>query len=153
MGANKEAQGRQWAALDQLVQGLVRAEISKGEEFVYDGARLYPEEVSDILLPSMMCLADGVSRYVGLGTSGYEYGLESDGRSAFPLYAKPPEEAVSFHRVAPFVVEVFDSFVLENRADVTRVFEKAAQSLNAEFSLERDARMSDEAEHIPERSR
>ena len=133
-----------WETLVVLVVGLAEAEMESGEQFVYDGARLYSEDVADMLLPSMLCLAQGVADYVGMGNLGYEFGFDTDSKAAFPLYAKGVTgdgASFQFHRVAPFLVEVFDSYVLENRADVARVFEAAAQTLDASFTLEQRARV------------
>lgn len=132
---------RSWESLNSLVTGLAEAEFGRGNgPFLYDGARLFPEDVGDMLLPSILCLAQGVSRYVGMGEFGYEYRIEQDADSAFPLVAKANGKPAAFHLVAPFVVEVFDSYVLENRADVARVFEAAAQNLHSDFTLERNTR-------------
>lgn len=133
--------GRNWEALETLVTGLAEAEFGGGGQFLYDGARLFPEDVSEMLLPSIVCLAQGVCRYVDMGEFGYDYGFERDTKSAFPLVARPGGEKVApFHLVAPFVVEVFDSYVLEHRNDVARVFEAAAQTLDPDFTLERVTR-------------
>lgn len=133
--------GKGWDSLNTLVLGLAEEEFGKGEQFLYDGARLFPEDVADMLLPSILCLAQGVSRYVGMGEFGYDYGFDKGAKSAFPLYAAPSAQLAPFHLVAPFVVEVFDSYVMESRADIARVFEAAAQTLDSEFSLERNTSM------------
>lgn len=133
-----------WDSLNTLVSGLAEAEFGRGEQFVYDGARLYPEDVADMLLPSILCLAQGVSRYVGMGEFGYDYGLDAETKDAFPLSAFPAGKIAPFHRIAPFVVEAFDSYVLENRADIARVFEAAAQTIYPDFTLERNTRVGRE---------
>ncbi len=146
----QDAAEKSWDSLNTLVSGLAEDEFGKGGQFVYDGARLYPEDVADMLLPSILCLAQGVSRYVGMGDFGYEYGFEPESKEAFPLVARASVEAglAPFHRVAPFVVEVFDSYVMENRADIARVFEAAAQILDEDFTLERNTRIGREAAHF-----
>lgn len=137
---------KSWESLNTLVSGLAEAEFGRGEQFVYDGARLYPEDVADMLLPSILCLAQGVSRYVGMGEFGYGYGLELGGtKEAFPLTASPVGQIAPFHRIAPFVVEAFDSYVVENRADIARVFEAAAQTIYPDFTLERNTRIGRES--------
>lgn len=134
-----------WQSLSKLVEGLAEADQRQGSDslFMYDGMRIHPEDVADMLLPSMLCLAQGVSRYVGMGEFGYEFKIEPDtsASAAFPLSATPSGEIAPFHRIAPFVLEVFDSYVLENRMNVARVFEAAAQMIHPEFTLEQNTRM------------
>ena len=43
------------------------------------------------------------------------------------------------------MVEAFDSYVLENRADIARVFEAAARMIYPDFTLERNTRTGREA--------
>lgn len=140
-----EAQ-QSWESLNTLVAGLAEAEFGRGEQFVYDGARLYPEDVADMLLPSILCLAQGVSRYVGMGEFGYDYALDPETTEAFPLAASPVGQIAPFHRIAPFVVEAFDSYVIENRADIARVFEVAVQTIYPDFTLERNTRVGRESQ-------
>ena len=135
-----------WDSLNTLVSGLAEAEFGRGEQFVYDGARLYPEDVADMLLPSILCLAQGVSRYVGMGEFGYDYALDPETTEAFPLAASPVGQIAPFHRIAPFVVEAFDSYVIENRADIARVFEVAVQTIYPDFTLERNTRVGRESQ-------
>lgn len=141
-----------WDAYEILVTGMARAEREKGEIFLYDGAPLYPEDVADMLLPSMICLAQGVSRYVGMGDLGYDCAFEEDSKDTFPLAVRRVGGGAPFHKVAPFLVEVFDSYVMENRADVARVFEAAAQTLDPDFTLSRNARVGREAAGAQARS-
>ena len=140
-----EAQ-KSWESLNTLVSGLAEAEFARGEQFMYDGARLYPEDVADMLLPSILCLAQGVSRYVGMGEFGYDYALDPETTEAFPLAASPVGQIAPFHRIAPFVVEAFDSYVIENRADIARVFEVAVQTIYPDFTLERNTRVGRESQ-------
>ena len=140
-----EAQ-QSWESLNTLVAGLAEAEFGRGEQFVYDGARLYPEDVADMLLPSILCLAQGVSRYVGMGEFGYDYALDPETTEAFPLAASPVGQIAPFHRIAPFVVRAFDSYVIENRADIARVFEAAVQTIYPDFTLERNTRVGRESQ-------
>ena len=140
-----EAQ-QSWESLNTLVAGLAEAEFGRGEQFVYDGARLYPEDVADMLLPSILCLAQGVSRYVGMGEFGYDYALDPETTEAFPLAASPVGQIAPFHRIAPFVVEAFDSYVIENLADIARVFEVAVQTIYPDFTLERNTRVGRESQ-------
>ena len=135
-----------WESLSTLISGLAEAEFGRGEQFVYDGARLYPEDVADMLLPSILCLAQGVSRYVGMGEFGYDYALDPETTEAFPLAASPVGQIAPFHRIAPFVVEAFDSYVIENRADIARVFEAAVQTIYPDFTLERNTRVGRESQ-------
>ena len=137
---------KSWESLTTLVVGLAEREYQKGDPFLYDRARLFPEDVADMLLPSVVCLAQGVARYVGMGEFGYDFKLEPESKEAFPLVAvRGMERLAPFHRIAPFVVEVFDSYVLEHRADVARVFEAAAQTIHPDFSLERNTRIGRES--------
>lgn len=137
---------KSWESLMTLVTGLAEREHAQGTQFLYDRARLFPEDVADMLLPSVICLAQGVSRYVGMGEFGYDYKLDPESKEAFPLVAvRNIDKLAPFHRVGPFVVEVFDSYVLEHRADVARVFEAAAQSIHPDFTLERNTRVGREA--------
>jgi len=133
----------QWESLSTLVSGLAEAEFERGKQFLYGGAPIFSEDVADMLLPSILCLAQGVSRYVGMGEFGYEYKFDLDTKEAFPLVASPSGQMAPFHLVAPFVVEVFESYVLANHANVARVFEAAAQTLDAEFTLERNTQFGD----------
>ena len=130
-----------WESLSTLISGLAEAEFGRGEQFVYDGARLYPEDVADMLLPSILCLAQGVARYVDMGDFGYDFDIEPESQGAFPLQASPKDRIAPFHLIAPFVVEAFDSYVIECRADVAKVFEAAAQLIYPDFALERNTRV------------
>lgn len=123
-----------------LVSSLAESEFGRGKQFVYDGARLYPEDVADMLLPSILCLAQGMAEYVDMGEFGYEFDIKPESQDAFPLQASPRSRR-TFHLVAPFVLDAFDSYVVEFRADVAKVFEAAAQLIYPDFTLERNTRV------------
>ena len=123
--------GETWDAYRRLLTGLTS---DSKEEFRYEGARLWPDDVTDMLLPSVLCLADSISRFTGLGTVGYDFVL-TENADPFPLQATASQD-VPFHRTSPFVAEAFYSYVLPNRLDVTKVFEQAAQLLDAQYRLD-----------------
>ena len=43
--------------LKRLLTGLATVEVDKGNEFFYQGSKLYPDEVADLMLPSVLCLS------------------------------------------------------------------------------------------------
>ena len=82
-----------------------------------------------------------VAKYVGMGEFGYDFDIAPESQEAFPLQASPKGRVAPFHLIAPFVVEAFDSYVIECRADVAKVFEAAAQLIYPDFTLERNTRV------------
>jgi hypothetical protein len=94
-----EAQ-RCWESLNTLVVGLAEAELARGQHFVYDGSSLLAEDVADMLLPSILCLAQGVARYVDMGELGYEFDIAPNSGDAFPLQASPRDRIAPFHLIA-----------------------------------------------------
>lgn len=136
---------KKWESLITLVTGLADAESARGLEFFYKGSKLYSEDVADLLMPSILCLAQGTSSVLGMGNFGYSYSMEGNSQPGeFPLSATPNGAIAPFHRIAPFVVHAFDSYVLKNHADITYVFEAAAQTINFEFTLKRNTRLGQE---------
>lgn len=119
--------------LKRLVIGLADQQIKKGQEFYYDGGRLFADEVADVTLPSLLCLAQHMSERVGLGSFGYQFEL-GEVNPVFPLRVQRVGTA-SFFQVAPFVLEIFDSDLLECRSDLAMFFERAAKLVTPEFDL------------------
>jgi hypothetical protein len=105
--------------LRRLCEGLADREIRSGTRFLYDGSPLHADEVSDLLLPSLLCTSLDL-----------------------PIVMQPTSQPKLFLEIAPFVVEVFDGKLMDCRADLLRLFEAAAQVIRPDFSLERDTRFS-----------
>lgn len=129
--------------LKRLLTGLADQAVKQGHDFLYDGARLYADEVADLMLPSVMCIAQDVAERVGLGSLGYRFMLGPKQAVGFPLLMEPVGEAKRFFEVAPFLTEVFDGEVMDSRLDLARLFESAARLLKPEFDLERDTNYGD----------
>jgi len=121
--------------LKRLLIGLVDQEIIKGKEFVYDSGKLYADEVADLMLPSVLCLASDVAVRLGLGSLGYQFSLAQSAADGLPLVMQRADGAVAFSKVAPFVVEIFDGEMMDCRLDLARLFETAARLVNPEFVL------------------
>jgi hypothetical protein len=117
-----------------LVIGLADQEIKAGRNFKFDGGDLHADEVAELITPSMLCIAQRLSERLGTGDFGFQFEL-GDANPVFPLHAKRVSANVRFFQVAPFVTEVFERNVLACRADLSQVFELAAQTLHPEFSL------------------
>ncbi len=115
--------------LRRLLTGLADQAIVRGEQFIYDGGELYADDVADIGLVSVLCLAQALSESVGLGGFGYEFRLAAPANPVFPIHASPPEVLPEFFRVAPFVAAVFHAEVLEARQDFTLLYHAAVQRL------------------------
>jgi hypothetical protein len=129
--------------LKRLLTGLVDQEIRAGNEFMYDGAELHADEVADLMLPSVVCISQGLSERVGIGAFGYRFSLGEAGNGAFPLVMEQVGEPKLFLEVAPFVAEVFEGEVMDCRLDLARLFEAAAKSLHPNFDLDRDSNYGD----------
>jgi hypothetical protein len=123
--------------LRRLCEGLADREIRSGTDFHYDGSRLHADEVSDLLLPSVLCLAQDLSERAGTGSLGFRFTLGSGTGIDLPLSLEVLDESHLFLEVAPFVVEVFDQTLMECRADLLRLFEAAVQVIRPDFTLER----------------
>jgi hypothetical protein len=127
--------------LKRLVIGMADQEILAGRDFFYDGGRLHADEVADLMLPSVVCIAQDLSDRLELGSFGYRFKLGASDSAAFPLtmefVADGSVDAKRFFEVAPFVVEVFEGEVVDCRLDLARLFESAARLVREDFSLDR----------------
>lgn len=126
------------AQLKRLVTGLATVEIDKGNEFFYQGSKLYPDEVADLMLPSIVCIAQDVSARIGLGDFGYRFDIGSGSPTSFPLVMTRVDDKKRFFEIAPFVVEVFDAEVVECRHDLVKLFESAVRLVQSEPRPEGD---------------
>lgn len=120
--------------LRRLVLGLADQAITRGSTFMYDGGQLHADDVADIALPSILCIAQSVSARTGLGDFGYQFSIEQP-NPVFPLHATCVREGALFFDVAPFVSEVFHGEVLDCRQDLAVLFEAAAQLVRPAFNL------------------
>lgn len=123
------------AQLQRLLTGLADQEILAGAQFLYDDATLYPDEVADLLLPSVLCLAQELSCRLGMGTWGYTFMLGAPEAVGFPLLVSAPAGGPLFLEVAPFATHVFTEQLMACRDDVARLFEAAARLVRPGFSL------------------
>ena len=147
--------------LRRLVLGLADQAIRRGEKFFYDGGELHADDVADIGLPSILCIAQDVSSRAGLGGFGYQFKMDQP-NPVFPLHAVQVGERARFFDVAPFVSEVFHGEVMDCRQDLAVLFEAAAQLLLPGFSLVAntnhtvpvgsDAPLEPDTSPVPERS-
>lgn len=128
--------------LNRLFIGMADQEIRSGKEFFYDGGKLHADEVSDLLLPSVLCIAQELSDRLGLGTFGYQFALGEKKPIGFPLTMAFTPNGKRFLEIAPFVAEVFQGEVMDCRNDPARVFECAAKTLDPSFSLDGDTNYS-----------
>lgn len=120
--------------LRRLVLGLADQAIRRGDKFFYDGGALHADDVADIGLPSILCIAQDVSSRAGMGGFGYQFKMDQP-NPVFPLHASLAGNAPRFFEVAPFVSEVFHGEVMDCRQDLAVLFETAAQLLRPGFSL------------------
>ena len=127
--------------LKRLVIGMADQEILAGKDFFYDGGKLHADEVADLMLPSVVCIAQDLSDRLDLGSFGYRFNLGASDSTAFPLsmelVADGSVATKRFFEVAPFVVEVFEGEVVDCRLDLARLFESAARLVQEDFSLDR----------------
>ena len=121
--------------LHRLVTGLVDQDIKGGNTFSYDGGELHAEEVSDIALSSILCIAQDLSLRLGMGDFGFDFELTDSGEPVFPLRMSQARDGVTFMTVAPLVVEVFEREVRECRHDLAHLFEMAAQRIDVNYTL------------------
>lgn len=119
----------------RLVTGLADQEIKAGREFVYDGGALHADDVAEIGMPSILCIAQDLSKRLGTGDFGYRFQM-GEVNPVFPLHAIRERPTARFFEVAPFVTEVFEGEVLDCRHDLARLFEVAAKLVRPEFNLE-----------------
>lgn len=122
------------AQMRRLVIGLADQDIKDGQGFGYDGGVLHAEEVADLALPSILCLAQDLSQRLGVGDLGYRFELAT-ANPVFPLHALHERQGVGFSAAAPFVTEVFEHEVRECRHDLARLFEMAAQRVQPDYTL------------------
>lgn len=120
--------------LRRLVLGLTDQAIVRGDEFRYDGGLLHADDVADIALPSILCLAQDLSVRYGVGSFGYEFKMDEP-NPVFPLHAVSVDGDVNFSKVAPFISEVFHGEVMDCRQDLAVLFETAAQLVRPGFNL------------------
>ena len=129
------------AQLKRLFIGLADQEIRAGKDFLYDGGKLHADEVADLMLPSVVCIAQDLSDRLGMGSFGYRFTLGASEPGGFPLVMERvvgDKSDKRFFEIAPFVMEVFEGEVIDCRLDLARLFESAARLLQADFSLDRD---------------
>lgn len=124
--------------LKRLFIGMADQEIRAGKDFLYDGGKLHADEVADLMLPSVVCIAQDLSDRLGLGAFGYRFTLGASVPVGFPVSMERVADDKRFFEVAPFVVEVFEGEVMDCRLDLARLFESAARLVQADFSLDRD---------------
>ncbi len=121
--------------LRRLVTGLADQEIKAGRAFYYDGGVMYADDVANVALPSILCIAQDLSQRLGVGGFGYHFKMGAP-NPVFPLHAIPERPAPRFFGVAPFITEVFDGEVMDCRHDLALLFQAAAQLLRPEFRLD-----------------
>lgn len=122
------------AQLQRLTFGLADQLIVRGTPLTYDGGRLRPAEAVDLSLPSLLCLADELSRRVGTGDIGFDFALLDRPNPVFPLDAVPRSPR-PFIAIAPYLVEAFDQHVASSEYDLAHVFAAAARVLDPQFDL------------------
>ena len=130
-------------SLKRLLIGMSDQAIRAGNPFTYDGGVLHADEVADLTLPSVVCIAQELSDRLGLDGFGYRFALVGSNAAGFPLtMERVIEDAAAgrkrFFEIAPFVVEVFEGEVMDCRHDLAKLFESAARIVRADFSLTRD---------------
>ncbi|WP_323004783.1 hypothetical protein [Denitromonas sp.] len=121
--------------LRRLVTGLADQEVKAGRGFAYDGGVMHADDVAEVALPSILCIAQDLSRRLGVGDFGYRFEMREP-NPVFPLHAIPERPAPRFFEVAPFITEVFDGEVMDCRQDLALLFEAAAKLLRPEFNLD-----------------
>ena len=121
--------------LRRLVTGLADQEIKAGRGFAYDGGVMYADDVVEVALPSILCIAQDLSRRLGVEYFGYRFEM-GEPNPIFPLHAILERPAPRFFEVAPFITEVFDGEVMGCRQDLALLFEAAAKLLRPEFNLD-----------------
>lgn len=124
MGSQYELESQ----LRRLLIGLSDQRIKNGDTFKYDGAALFASDVGDIVLPAALCLADTLSQRLGMGGAGFEF-FVGDPNPIFPI-AMTQVKKREFFEVAPFLAEVFEGMVYEQRHDLTGLYVMAAHALN-----------------------
>ncbi|MEH6416425.1 MULTISPECIES: hypothetical protein [Pseudomonas] len=115
--------------LRRLLTGLADQAIVRGEQFIYDGGELYADDVAEIGLVAVLCIAQALSERAGLGGFGYQFQLAAPANPVFPIHASAPQVLPDFFRVAPFVSAVFHSEVMDARQDLTLLYHAAVLRL------------------------
>ncbi|MGO3987610.1 hypothetical protein ABI582_24965 [Pseudomonas sp. SAS7] len=115
--------------LRRLLTGLADQAIVRGEQFIYDGGELYADDVAEIGLVAVLCIAQALSERAGLGGFGYEFQMAAPANPVFPIHASPPQVLPDFFKVAPFVSAVFHSEVMDARQDLTLLYHAAVLRL------------------------
>ena len=128
-GMDGEVRRRQ---VERLLQGLTESAVEQGCRFQYESAALAPEEVSDFLVPSVLCLAQKMSENIGLGSLGYTFDLVETIDDGLPLKVHVGSSPGSFAMVAAFVTQVFDSVVMPSRANIAEVYQMAREVVQAQ---------------------
>jgi hypothetical protein len=133
--------------LQRLVLGLADQEAQADRVFQCDNdvmrqedtprvvKSLHPDEVVDILFPSLLCLSQQLAQEAGQGDLGYEFSLSAEPNPIFPLKFRRRAEPKLFCQVAPYLAHVVLTMPAELRHDVSRVFERAAATLDPAFAL------------------
>lgn len=124
------------SCLHRFITGLADQEIKNGRNFFYDGGLLYADDVAEIGLISIMCIAQNLSERLHIGGFGYRFEISTLPNPVFPIHAIPVGQSARFFKVAPFVSRVFDCEVLSCRNDFARVFEIAAKSLTTDVNIQ-----------------
>lgn len=122
--------------LQRLVGGLADREVRQGRNFPTPdnpANEFHPREVAVFMLPSILCIAQDLSRRLGVGSLGYRFEMTDDMMT--PITAIP-EKPAGFSQIAPFVTEVFDKNVMACRHDLTALHVTAIKLLNPEFSYD-----------------
>lgn len=122
-------------SLRRLVTGLADQEIRAGRGFTYDGGVMHADDVAEVALPSILCIAQDLAQRLGVGDFGYRFEMREP-NPVFPLHALLERPPSRFFEVAPFVTEVFDGEVMDCRHDLALLFEAAAKLLRPGFNLD-----------------
>lgn len=122
------------AQVRRLLTGAADQQKLIGAEFLYDGRQLHADDVADLCLMSVLCIAQDTSERLGQGGFGYQFKLGKPS-PVFPLEGEAIGVPGRFSQVGPFVLDVFDGEVMECRQDLAYLFQSAAQLLRPDFSL------------------
>lgn len=122
------------AKLQRLIVGLSDQENKKGSKFYYDNGEIYPDDMAEIALPSILCLAQHLSNQLGMGELGYRFKI-GEPNPIFPLIVEE-ENPSEFMVIAPYVTEIFLKEVLHHRNDLAVLYEAAAMIVSSGYSLE-----------------
>lgn len=126
--------GQMEPQLRRLLTGLADQEIKQGHQFAYDSGFLHADDVAELALPSVLCIAQDLAERLGVGGFGYNFRFGPP-NPVFPLHAEQSGRDVSVISVAPFVTEVFMGEVMDCRSDLALLFATAARIVDPEFDL------------------